>query len=47
MHTIKSLKTTPTASKEPVLYPCFMPVLIKAKKAGPKEKLSNKTITIV
>lgn len=47
IQTIKSLNTTPTANNEAVLYPCLMPVFIKAKKAGPNEKVSSKTITNV
>jgi hypothetical protein len=47
MHTNKSLKTTPAANKPPDLYPCLIPVLINAKKAGPKEKVSKMTMIIV
>jgi hypothetical protein len=40
-HKNKSLITTPVAKKEPVLYPNFMPVFIKAKKAGPNENVRS------
>ncbi len=41
MHKKKSLRTTPVAKNAPVLYPYLIPVLIREKKAGPKEKVSN------
>jgi hypothetical protein len=40
----KSLITMPVARRDPVLYPCFIPVFINAKKAGPKEKVRSRTI---
>ena len=37
----------PNANKDAALWPYLILVFIKAKKAGPKEKVSSKTITRV